>query len=674
MLTFKKAKELLVSNSNIEEVKELLNKASEAYYNSDSIILSDTEYDELYNHYKQLTGKEIIGATPNKGSKTISVQHDYQNLVGTLDKAKNMEEVKPFLKRFSNIKINKFYKIRLSLKFDGNSVTIEYDKNGKPKKALTRGKDGKGKDIINIFENNIIDMNGFYLSCLDSEFAIKYEVIINYENYDKLCEITGEEYSNPRSLVSGILNSDDGYKYYKFLTLVPLEMRVKNEGFAFENNYKKLYEEELSDIYSDNKNLFEEYSLISEDCKTLNEVYDKIQEYYNHTNEIRTTLPFMIDGIVVEFLNKEIIDKYFYDPRGFIPQYSFAVKLPYLEEITEVNNIDYCVGNTGRITPRIWFNEIHFNGTTHTKQQISNYKRFKELNLGIGSKIMVSYHNDCLSYITKVDEQPEGIKPFEFIKNCPICNSKLEFSKNKDGIITLVSCNNENCQGRIKGKIENFFTKMDIKGIKMNTIDELYENNLLTSITDIFNLDYNKVGNLLGKKTAENIKKSIESKQYYDYELLGSLSIKNFSIESAKLLCSKYNLDEVIDFYNNGELKNKLMEIEGFSNITANYIVDGFKNNENIIEYLYSQGFKTYKNISINNNETNMNIVVTGWRPSPQNEMDMLKQGIKVKSSVSKKTDLVVYSDNPGATKMNKAKDLNIPTMHVDEFMKKFNL
>jgi DNA ligase (NAD+) len=672
-INYEKAKKNLLMKKDLEKVKELLIESSKAYYNSSSLILSDDEYDELYKAYKSLTNDEIIGAEPNKGSKTVSVEHSYNNLVGTLDKAKDLDEVKPFLKRFSTVDMkNKKYTVRMSLKFDGNSITIEYDKNGVPKKALTRGQDGKGKDIINVFsgKDDIVNMNNFNLSLLDSEFAIKYEVIITYEDYEKLCKETGEEYANPRSTISGILNSNEGVNFRKYMTLVPLEMRVKDEGFAYENGLKKLYRDEISEIYP--INYYDTY-FTKVKKGTLEEIEEEIKKYYDKTNKMRETLPFMIDGIVVEFLNKEIIDKYFYDPRGYIPQYSFAVKLPYLEKPTEVTDIDYCIGNSGRITPRIWFKEVQFNGTTHTKQQISNYKRFRELNLGKGSKIMVSYHNDCLSYITKMEEQPEGIEPFKFINRCPICNTKIKVRKNDNGELTLAKCPNKECPGRLKGKIENYFIKMDIKGIKMNTIEDLYDNKLLTDIPSIYKMNYKKVAKLLGNKTAENIKNAIEEKEFYDYEILGSLGINNISIENAKVICKNYNLDEIIDLYNDDKLYDSIIKLEGFSNTKTNNFIEGFEENSDTIEFLYSKGYKNYKD-NFKDAKFDLNIVVTGWRPDPVMEMKMESMGIKIKSSVSKKVNLVVYSDNPGATKVNKAKELNIPTMYVEEFKEKYNI
>lgn len=673
MTNYEVLKRRIITDKNraesLKALKKILEEASEAYYNKDTVLISDQTYDELYKLYTKYSHDTIIGAEPPKGSKTVSVQHDYQNLVGTLDKAQTYDEIEPYLTKYSKVTVKKPYKVRLSLKFDGNSITIEYDKDGNPKKALTRGKNGKGKDIIQAFINDKIDMSPFNLSCLDSEFAVKFEAILPYEFYDKLCEESGEDYSNPRSLVSGLLNGNDAAKYRKYITLVPLEMRVKDEGFSYEKGYKKLYEKEIEEAFPDN--FFNQYSKIV--TGTMSEVSKAIEEYYNHVNEIRQKLPFMIDGIVIEFLNEEIIKEFFYDPKGLIPQYAFAAKLPYLEAITTVTGIDYCVGNSSRITPRIHFEPVNFNGTTHTKQQISNYKRFKELNLGVGSLILVSYHSDCLSYITKVEDQPKGIKPFEFIKNCPKCGSKITIVKNSKGELTLANCSNPNCLGRTLGKLENYFKGMDIKGIKMNIINDLYENNLISDIPSLYNMDYTKVAKLLGPKVAENIKTAIESKEYFDYEILGSLSITNFNLESSKLLCKNYTLDEIIDMYNDDTLKDKILEIEGFGDITAEYFLKGFEENSDAIEFLYSRGYKNYKD-NFSDTMLNLNIAVTGWRPDPELSIKLESMGVQIKSSVSKKVDILVYSGSPGATKTNKAQELGVEIISKEEFFNRYGL
>lgn len=660
---------------NYDKVENLLNNASKAYYNSDSIILSDSQYDNLYNLFKKITGKNIVGAEPTDITKgTVCVQHEYEQLVGTLGKAQNLNDSREMIHKIINNKnINDDkYVIQLSLKFDGNSVTEERDKNGNSKNFLTRGRNGLGKDVSSKFKTSkILPIK------MKQEYAIKYEAIIQYKDYQTICDKFNEEYANPRSLISGILGRDDATEYSDYITLVPLELRYKDGSFPTTTiDGIKVKDKSIFDNFFKSPESDDLYHQINEIqvCSNEDEINNAIEEFYNYINDIRSSLDFMIDGIVIEFLNINIINALGYDPKGEIPKYSYALKLPYLEQITEVTGIDYCLGVSGRITPRIFFNPINFNGTTHTKQQISNYKRFKELDLGLGSKILVSYNNDCLSYITKIDsEENKKIKKFEYLKKCPVCNGNVEIIVNDKGEETFSVCSNEDCPSKITGKIENFLIKMDIKGIKRNIIKKLYDEGLLNTIEDLYNMDYNKVAKIdgLGDKMAKKMKASILSKKYYDYEILGSLNINNISIESTKVICKEYSLPELFNMKNRKIMYNHIIELEGFSDIQTKYFVNGFLKNIKTIKFLMNRAeYKTLKDI-IKNNSSNVNslkIVFTGFRdPSLKNQLEL--KGHKVTSSVSGKTDILVYKGTPGATKKKAAEANNVKLMEYEEFL-----
>jgi len=668
MITITEARNILAKENSkkYKDVKDLLIKASQAYYNSSDVIMSDGEYDDLYSLYKKLTGDTIVGAFPSSKKGQINVSHSYEHLVGTLDKARNLDEVEPFLKRLLSVPQKEYY-IRLSLKFDGNSITIERDAEGNVIKALTRGADGKGKDLTKVFKNKKLGPLEFE----DSPYAIKYEALISYENYDKVCEKYEASYANPRSLISGILGSDDALEYEEYITLVPLELRIASaNGISYIDGKKDLFWSDLNEFYPNNwNNAYAKYITV----KNKKEALEAITEYYNYVNSLRSSLPFMIDGIVVDFLNKDIIEKYFYDPRGRIPQHSFAVKLPYLESVAEVLDIVYTVGNSGRVTPNVVFTPVEFNGTIHKKQSIANYKRFQELKLGKGSKILVSYHNDCLSYITKIDsEENKKITPFEYIDHCPVCNADLWLIENDKGEETLTECSNPDCPSRILGKIENYFIKMDIKGIKMSTIEKLNEAGLISNIIDLYNIDTTKCEEVLGKKTTQNIIQAINEKEYYDYEILGSLNIEKTSTETTKVICKVFSLDELLNMSSKNMI-NKVSKLKGFSKLKTEYFVEGFFDNLETIKFLANRGYKKYKDMFKTTSAEGLTIVPTGIRFTPQEEMILINKGHRiVNGGVSKKTNIVVYGDEPGATKMNKASELGIKTMYIDEFREKY--
>ena len=680
-MNFNEALKSIKGKKNLNEVKELLEKSSEAYYNSDEVILTDEQYDKLYSLYQRITGDVIVGAIPPTGTKEVNVQHNYEQLVGTLYKAQSLEDSINEVHKIVEKNDEDTFIINLSLKFDGNSITNEYDKNGNVKLSLTRGKNGCGADKTICFKDRKV--NGIF----KTDFAVKYEAIILYKDYEKICNLSDDEYANPRSLISGLLGKNDNYEFSKYFTLVPLELRLKDSSYPTTTFDGVTIKDKdcLDSLYDNNKetNYYSKYSE-TRSCNNEEEINTCIEEYYDYVQSIRQDLEFMIDGIVVEFLNKSIIDKMGYDNLGEKPKHSFALKLPRLEKIGIVTDIDYPIGSSGRITPRIWYTgedgkPIVFNGCEMNKQQISSYKRFKELNLGLGSRILVSYNNDCLSYISKINcPENEEIKPFKFIKRCPICNSDIVIRVNDKGIKTIASCPNEECDARVIGKINNFLVKMDIKGTKENTLEKIYNEGLMTTIKDLFTMDYNDVSNVVGEKTALNLKKAVESKTYFDYEILGSLMIDGIGIESSKVIMKNYTIDDIIDMKKKSVIIENISQLEGFSKIKAKSFAEGLIQNIKLIKFLKSrkENYKVLKDVLKENNVSSvdsMKIVFTGFRdPALQNKLEMM--GHKVTSSVSGKTSILVHNGDPGATKIEAAKKNGTKIMMLNEFKKFMNI
>lgn len=648
------------------KVKELLIEASNSYYNTDTMILSGMEYDEIYRLYHDLTNEEIVGADPLSDNRTINVKHDYENLVGTLMKLFSFEEAEEFITdMYHNYDGFDPLTMLLSLKFDGNSVTIEYNSDGSVSKALTRGKNGKGKDLTSIFKNRKVIPDKNY-----GEFAIKYEAIITYENYDKICEMSDDDYANPRSLVSGVLGKLNAKEFEKYITLVPL--KIKFRSFKSNKDYEDSHE--FIKKFFGNDNYFTKYCNVFSAGGAKASI-SKLKEYYDKVNNDRFNLPFMIDGIVIEFLNKEYQSDLGYTPDGTMPKFSKALKLPYLEKTTTVTGMDFCVGNSGRITPRIHFDTINFNGTEHTKQQISNYKRFKELNVGIGSEILVQYRSDCLSYITKIEnEHNRNIEPIEFIDTCPTCGGDLFLIENDKGIETLVECSNPECPSKIVGKLENFLIRMDMKGTKENTIQKLVDNHVLKDIISLYNVldeTYDTSVSIIGKKTTDNLVSAIINKEYFDYEILGSLSINNIGTENAKIICRNYSIQEVIDMFNDGTLYENVICLESFGSIQADHLIEGIKDNIEIIKFLMERGYKPLKD-SIKSTGDSLVISFTGVRNKAlQEKLELM--GHKVTNSVSKKTNVLICADpNSNSLKMQNAKENGAEIISIQEALNRW--
>lgn len=371
-----------------ESIHEFLEEASRLYYNTSDKLLSDGDFDYIYNRYIALGGKELMGAEPEEEAGTVSSSHKYKTLVGSLDKCQSIEEFRDWLEKvYPNPNTNII--LYVTLKFDGNSVSIEYDKNGNVLKALTRGRDGKGVDLTKVFKNRKIN------NTLGVELGIKYEVIIKYSVLDEMNEKLGTSYKNPRSAISGKLGSNDSYLFADYYQLEPLWVKPMD--------YELTRDQELEFIQEQFPNSFNgEYVYCLEgDRETIIQQLADLQE---EVIGFREELDFMIDGLVIDIPDKDKRTELGYIEGGktLKPRWATALKFPYMEKESVVTGFDFTLGDSGKISPRVWFEPVFFNNAEMKKQYLQGYKRFMELGLAIGSKVLVQYRRQVAAYNSDV--------------------------------------------------------------------------------------------------------------------------------------------------------------------------------------------------------------------------------------------------------------------------------
>ena len=643
---------------NKKEMEALLEKASDLYYNSDEKLLSDTEFDKLKDLYESKYGDFKVGSPVREGKGTVNVEHSFAHLVGTLSKTNNIEQFKDWL---TKTVVNAGYSLNenrlrvvASYKYDGNSVCIEF-KNGKCYKALTRGRDGKGLDLTHVFKDCTIEDK--------RHVGVKFEVIMTWEDFDKLNEDMNTEYKNPRSVVAGILGRDNAYDYFKYLTLVPLAYDVKDVEL------KKIEEIELILDQFKDKSWSKINFVFQIFHGTIDDIIEELDEFYQELSKDRQNLDYMIDGIVIELLGKRFKNLGWVNSK---PKWCCALKFPYMEATSKVTGFDFCLGNSGKITPRVWFEPVKFNGATQTKVSLANYDRFQELKLGIGSDILVSYRNDCLSYVDPLNtENNKTIKPYPFIDKCPVCGGEVKVTDTG----AFAYCANEACPGKVVGRIERYMEKLDIKGIKGATIEKLHDAGLVNTLSDMYKLDYKKVAKIegLGTKSADLMNKAITNKVPYDYEVLAGLGIDGFGNTMAKSLCKVYSVKELVEMVDNKTLYTNLIKMEGFSDINIEKLRSGIKlMKDELLDILTLSKAVTYKDTIVKPQGATYTFCVTGsitnWKNRDELKNVLESLGHKVTGGVTSKTDYLINNDLESTSSKNKkAKELGKPIINEQQ-------
>ena len=665
-----------MTNNRIEELNKLLKHYSDQYYNEGNSDVSDLEFDGLVKEYEKLTGEKYKSETaPKKGKKLVDVSHKFPNLVGTLDKAFDVEELFVWWEDLGKLH-NK--NILITPKYDGNSVVVSFNKDGKLIQALTRGKEGKGLDLTAFFSDVTLYSGSDILKDLkeDEIVGIKCEALITYENFEKISEMEGKSYANPRNMVAGILNSLDGDKYKEYVSLAPIDYTIYNE--KTKESYNPTIRTERIDalMHSFRNNMFSNAIMLPYISKT-ELTKDFMETVYSTYIESRNDLPVMIDGLVIELTNDNVRNKL--GRSGDRNNFDIALKFPYMTADTIVEDIQWYIGKTGRFTPVAKVKPVYFNGAEIVNISLSNIDRFKKLNLYKGCPVIVGYRADVMAYLDvkeHVSSRINGKEYFEIPTHCPKCGSLLELNENG----TFLFCSNMDCKCNVVGKIVNWFTKLDIKGIKESTVekmvdymDEKYND---ASILRLYSLTKDDLLSIEGfkEKSADNIIEAIHSKkEIYDYQLFGSLHFKNVGLRTSKDIFSKYEYYEIT--------KEKLMEVEGVSEILAENFINGMEANKKILnEFLSGEShiiIKSYKrtlNTIKVGGELPKIIVFTGFRDKELQESIELK-GSKVTSSVSKKTELVITKDvNGSSSKLKKAREAGIPIITPEEFKNKYIL
>ena len=650
----------------IDELIKIINKASEEYYTNDNPTITDQEYDDYYHELEKLEQQypELIredSPTKRVGGKIIDefkkVSHEIPMM--SLGDIFSEDEIFEFDQRIKKTIPNPTYVCEL--KIDGLSVSLLYE-NGKLIRGATRGNGIVGEDIT----HNVETIKSIPLVINDKrKIEVRGEIYMPKKSFNKLNQERKEKgeslFANPRNAAAGSVRQLDSKIAAKRNLSTFIYHLPSSDDFNIKYHHESLsFMKELGFVVNPNIKI----------ADNVNEVINYVKEW----TEKRESLPYEIDGIVIKVDKIEDQKKLGYT--SITQKWAIAYKFPAVEVLTKIKNIEFCVGRTGKITPRADLDPVHLAGSIIKSVTLHNEDYIKEKDIMINDTIVLHKAGDVIPEVVKVlKERRTGIEiPFKMIKNCPICNSKLEKKETEANYF----CPNPNCDARnIEGLI-HFSSRetMNIEGFGESIVEDFYNEGYLKTICDYYTL-YNHKEDLkelegFGEKSINNLLQNIEKSKKNSLEkLLFALGIRYIGKKTAKILAINYrNIDKLMS----AEYED-LVKIQDIGEVIADSVYKFFKEEKNIktINELKLLGVNMeYKgNESIDDNFNNKTFVLTGTLSKltrDEASIEIENRGGKVTSSVTKKTDYVIVGENPGS-KYQKAKDLNINILNEEEFL-----
>ena len=650
----------------IDELVLLLNKYNHEYYVLDKPSVSDMEYDRLMQELISL--EEEYPMYVNSSSPTSRVGSD---VVSSFAKVRHKMPMLSLGNVFNEDEIVKFdERIRkegfvpeyvCELKIDGLAISLIYE-GGILKQGLTRG-DGKvGEDIT----HNVKTIKAIPLRLnKDIDIEVRGEIYIDKKEFLRVNEDRRREglseFQNCRNLASGTVRQLD--------SKVAAERNLNNFIYHLPNPvFYDIYKHEDALCFMDSLGF--KVNPLRKVCKNVSEVISYIAEM----TEIRETLPYDIDGIVIKVNDILMQDALGYTAKS--PKWATAYKFPAEKVTTRLRDIKFTVGRTGKITPNAILEPVRVAGSTISKATLHNEDFVKEKDIRIGDIVVIQKAGDVIPEVVKVcfDRRIEELPLFKMIDKCPVCGSDLEKIEGEANHY----CPNLSCDARNLEKLVHFASRkaMNIDGLGDKILEDYYNFGYVKDIPSIYDLKNYKDELMklegFGERSINNLLDAIENSKNQSLEkLLFGLGIRHFGEKSALIIAQRFNN---IDNIKNASY-DELVLINDIGEVMAKSIVDYFDNldNLNMIDKLKMHGVNMNylgKEVKEDSNFKDKKFVITGtisFMGRDAIKEEIMIRGGYVTGSVSKKTDVVIAGDMPGS-KYDKAKELGIEIWDEEKF------
>ena len=648
-----------MNESSIKKMKELgekLREASRAYYQEDREIMSNVEYDALYDTLSALekeTGIVLADSpTVNVGYEAVEQlpKEEHERPMLSLDKTKEREALREFIGEHSTL---------LSWKLDGLTIVLTYE-NGELIKAVTRGNGIVGEVITNnarVFKNIPLKIS------FKGRLVLRGEAIITYSDFEKINETIGDadaKYKNPRNLCSGSvrqLNNEitakRNVRFYAFSL-------VSAEGVDFRNSREVQF-----------RWLNEQGFEVVEYRKVTAETLDEAMDYFA---EAVTTNDFPSDGLVA--LYDDIAYGESLGTTAKFPRNAMAFKWADEMRDTRLLEIEWSPSRTGLINPVAIFEPVELEGTTVSRASVHNISIMKELKLGIGDTIRVYKAN---MIIPQIAENLTGSGNAPIPHTCPACGQETVVKKEND--VECLFCVNPGCPAK---KIKSFglFTSrdaMNIDGLSEATLEKFIARGFIHDFGDIFEISRYKDEIVemegFGQKSYDNLMESLErAKETTLPRVIYSLGIANIGLANAKVICRHFDND--LDRIRHASLE-EVSDIDTIGPVIAGNLVAYFRDEDNDRRLDHLMSFLHIQEDSPKQEQIfeGMNFVITGSLVHFENRSEAKELieslGGKVTGSVTKKTNYLINNDiQSNSSKNKKARELGIPILSEEDFRK----
>lgn len=640
--------------TRMKELINILNKASELYYQKNTIMMTDYEYDHLYDELVELeketnmtlSNSPTINVEPEISSSLKQVEHPSPML--SLAKTKKVSELENFLGDKEGL---------LSWKLDGLTIVLTYE-DGKLISGVTRGTGIIGELVT----ENVKQFKNVPLTIpYKGRLVLRGEAIIKYSDFNRMNEELGDgssQYKNPRNLCSGSVRQLDSSITAKrcvnciIFALIESSTNIsnlksecfdwlKNQGFEVVEHYKVT------------KNTVKEQVLMFK---------EKVKEY---------DIP--SDGLVITY--DDIAYGNSLGTTAKFPKHSLAFKWKDETVATTLRKVDWLVSRTGLINPVAVFDPVELEGTIVSRASVHNVSILEGLKLGIGDTIMVYKANMIIPQIASNSTQSGNL---EIPDRCHVCGSKASIISNSD--VKYLYCMNDFCKAKLIKRLSLFVSRnaMNIDGISDMILNKLITEKIVNNYKDLYHLDRYKDKIIafdgFGEKSYNNMINSIEKSRHVKLaNFIYALGIPDIGFSRAKLICNHFNNDfNKISNLTYEELSN----IPGVGDVIAKEWIDTFSNPDFIEELKELKEEIDIPKASTNSNKDldGLTFVITGSLNKFTNRDTMIEfieeHGGKVVTSISSKVNYLINNDiTSTSTKNNKAKELGINIIDEDKFL-----